>query len=135
MSVGPRAKAFNIVSNDHGRIHKCDFSVFDRNNSFWANIINGDVHFFRFWLEVEISFLCKLGPKNQNCYFKLKSGTYINSNMQNSMVIFTFFYSRQEFPILGKFGPKQQNCQFKLTLLSGLIRIWKIRWWCSRFLF
>ena len=37
-----------------------------------------------------IPFLGKLGPKNQNCQFKLKFGTYTNSNMQNSMVVFTF---------------------------------------------
>ena len=34
----------------------------------------------------------KLGPKNQNCQFKLKYGTETNSNMQNSMVIFTFLF-------------------------------------------
>ena len=34
---------------------------------------NGDVHFLRFLLE--IPFLGKLGPKDQNCQFKLKFGT------------------------------------------------------------
>ena len=32
----------------------------------------------------------KFCPKIQNCHFKLKFGTSINSNMQNSMVVFTF---------------------------------------------
>ena len=36
-------------------------------------------------------FLIKLGPKNENCQFKLKFGTYTNSNMHNSIVIITFF--------------------------------------------
>ena len=31
-----------------------------------------------------------LVKKNQTCEFKLKFGTYTNSNMQNSMVMFTF---------------------------------------------
>ena len=31
----------------------------------------------------EIPFLGKFGPKIQNCQFKLKSGIYANSNMQN----------------------------------------------------
>ena len=43
---------------------------------------------FCFW--VEIPFLDKFGPKNQNYQFKLKFGTHTNSNMQSSMVIFTF---------------------------------------------
>ena len=30
------------------------------------------------------------GPKNQNVKFKLKFGTYTNSNMQNSMALFAF---------------------------------------------
>ena len=69
MSVGPHAEKFNIVSNDHGRTHKCSFSVFDRKFPFWANLIK----------------------KNQNCQFDLKFGTKTNLNMQNSMVMFTFF--------------------------------------------
>ena len=31
------------------------------------------------------------GPKNQNCHFMLKFGTYINSSMQNSIMLFSFF--------------------------------------------
>ena len=43
-----------------------------------------------FCFRVETPFFSKFGPKNQNCKFKLKFGTWINSNMQNSMVVFTF---------------------------------------------
>ena len=46
-------------------------------------------HFFCF--SVEIPFLAKFGPQNQNSRFKLKFGTYTNSNMQNSMVMFIYF--------------------------------------------
>ena len=53
VSVGPRAEKFNIVSNDHGGTHKCDY--------------------YRF--QPEIPFLGKFGPKNENCQFKLKFGT------------------------------------------------------------
>ena len=38
LSVGTRSEKFNIVSNDHGRTHKCDFSVFDQKYLFWANL-------------------------------------------------------------------------------------------------
>ena len=30
LSVGPHTEKFYIVMNDHGRTHKCDFSVFDQ---------------------------------------------------------------------------------------------------------
>ena len=42
------------------------------------------------FFELEIPFLGKFGPKNQNCQFKLKFGTRTNSDMQNSLVMFTF---------------------------------------------
>ena len=45
VSVGPRTKKFNIVSNDHGLTQKLDFSVLDRKYPFWVNF----------------------GPKYQNC--------------------------------------------------------------------
>ena len=62
----------------------------------------------------------KFGSKNQNCQFKLKFGTQINLNMQNSMVhaefngAVDFFSFGPETPFLGKFGPKNQNCQFNV---------------------
>ena len=110
MSVGPRAEKFNLVSNDDGRMHKCNFSVFDWKFPFWANLVrkirivglaeiwylhwfeyaefNGGIHFSCFrW---EAPFLGKFGSKNHNCQFKLKFATETNSNMQNSMVVFTF---------------------------------------------
>ena len=43
-------------------------------------------------------FLGKFGPKNQNHQFKLKFGTYINSNMQSSMVMLTFSGFDRQYP-------------------------------------
>ena len=45
------------------------------------------------------ALFCKFGPKNQNCQFILKFGTWTNSNMQNSMAIFKFsaFYWNYHF--------------------------------------
>ena len=40
---------------------------------------------------IQLPFLGKFGPKNHKSQFKLKIGTYTNSNMKNSMVIFIFF--------------------------------------------
>ena len=70
VSVGPRAKKFNVVSNDHVRTPKYNFSVFDWKFRFWTNLFK----------------------KNQNFRFKLIFVTYTNSNMQNSMVVFTFLF-------------------------------------------
>ena len=55
MFIGPRAEKFNVVNNDHGRTHKCDFSVFHQKFPFSANLVKK--------------------KKNQNCQFKLKYGT------------------------------------------------------------
>ena len=67
---------------------------------------------------MEIPFLGKFGPKNQNYQFKLKFGTYTNSNMQNSLGMFLFFCFWSEIHFLGKFGPKNQNYQFKLKFAT-----------------
>ena len=80
-------------------------------------------HIFCFWLEIlpllEIllfTFLDRLGPKSQNCYFKLKFGTSTNSNKQNSMVISVHFWLKILF--FYKLGWKNQNCQFKLKFVT-----------------
>ena len=86
LSVGAHAEKFNIVSNDHGRTHKCDFSVFHQ----------------------KYPFLGKYSPKNQNSQFKLKLGTKTNSNMQNSIVLFTFSVLDQNHPFFDKFGQKNE---------------------------
>ena len=35
----PPAEKFHIVSNDHVRTHKCDFSVSNREYPFWGNLV------------------------------------------------------------------------------------------------
>ena len=80
----------------------------------------------------KIPFLGIFGLKNQNCQFKLKFGTYNNSNMQNSMVMLSFW---PEIPFLGKSGPKNKNCHFRLKFGNRLIWLSKIQWRCSLVLF
>ena len=58
---------------------------------------SGYVHFFRFRLQ--IPFFGKFGPKNQNCQFNLKFGTWTNSNMQNSMAMFNFSAFDWNYPL------------------------------------
>ena len=58
-------------------------------NSFWANLVE----------------------RHQNWLFKVRFGSYTNSNMLNSMMIFTFLCFETKIPF---FGPKNQNCLFKM---------------------
>ena len=48
------------------------------------------VHIFGFL--PDMPFLEKFGPKCQNCQFKVKFDTEVNSNMHNPMMVFTFFF-------------------------------------------
>ena len=155
VSVGPRAEKFNIVCNDHGRTHKCYFSVFDQKFPFRANLVKGNPNFqFKlksvtknnsnmpnpmvmftfsvFWLELPL--LGKLGPKNQNCKFKLKFGTYTNSNMQNSMALFIVSVLDRKHPFWANMVQKIKIVSLSWNLVPRLIRIWRIQWRCSLFL-
>ena len=51
-----------------------------------------------FCFRPQTPFLGKFGPKSKSCQFKLKFGTWTNSNMQNSMVVFTFSVSDKKHP-------------------------------------
>ena len=55
------------------------------------------IHLIRFRLE--ILFLGKFGPKNQNCKFWLKFGTWTNANIQNSMAMFNFSAFYWNYPL------------------------------------
>ena len=82
---------------------------------------------FILFVQTGNTFFGQSWSKNEKCELKLKFGTYTNSNMQNSIVVFTFFCFRLETRFLGKFGPKK--------LVSRLIPICRIQWWCLLFLF
>ena len=65
----------------------------------------GNAIFWQIWSKKTTPFLIKFGPKNQNCQFKLKFGTQINSNVQNSKVLFTFSVLYQKHPFLLSMRP------------------------------
>ena len=88
-------------------------------------------HVFRFW--PEILFLGKFGPKNQNSKFKVKLGTYTKSNMQNSMGMFTLFVFGWKYSFWANLAQKIKIFSSKWNVIPGLIRIWRIQWWCSLF--
>ena len=81
-----------------------------------------------FVFEWKLPFLGKFVPKNQNYQFKLKFGTYSNSDMQNSMVMFTFSVLIRN-TLFGQISSKKSNLsveveiwyldQFKYAELNG----------------
>ena len=113
LSAPVRKSLIPIVCNNHGRTHKWDFFRFQPKVPFWANLIK----------------------KNQNCQFKLKFGTYTNSNMQNSMLMFTFSVFDWNYPLWAKLVLKIKIVNLNWNLVPRLIRICRIQWCCSFFLF
>ena len=123
------------------------FFVFEWKYPFWANLvqkvkiiswswnlvarliwicrIQWSCSFFCFWLEMP--FLGKFGPKNQNCHFKLKFGTYSNSNMQNSMVMFILSVFDWKYPFWANLVQKVKIISLSWNLVPTLIRISKIQ--------
>ena len=91
------------------------------------------MRFFSFRLETP--FLVKFGPKNQNCWPKLKFGIQTYSNIRNSMVMFTFSVFDQEYPFGVNLVQKIKIVSLSWNLVSILIWICKIQWRCSLFLF
>ena len=75
--------------------------------------MHAQVRFFRFQLKFLFRANLVTKRKNQHCQFKLKFGTYTNSNMQISMVILTFSVFGGITPF-GQTWPKKSKCKFKL---------------------
>ena len=94
---------------------------------------NDVVHLF--WFQVEIPFLVKFGPKNQIYQFKHKFGTYTNSNMQNLMDLFTFSLFDWKYCFWANLVQKVKITSWSWNLVPRLIRIFRIQWWSSLFVF
>ena len=84
---------------------------------------------------MEIPFFGKFCPKHQNCHFKLKFGTYTNSNMQNSMAMFIFFVFDRKYLFWANLVQKVKIISWSWNLVARLIRICIIQWCCSPFWF
>ena len=115
MSVGPLVEKNNIVSNDHERTHKCDFSVSDRKYPFLAN------------LDKNIKIV--------RLSWNLVPRLIRISRIQWWCSLFPFFRFWLEIPFLGKLGPKNKIISLNWNLVPRLIRICRVQWWCSPFPF
>ena len=112
------------------------FSVFHRKYPYWANFfskfkiiliswnweqrlvplcrIQWCYSLFLSYIDWKYPFWVNSVQKNQNCWFKLRSGTKANSNMQNSIVIFIFLY----FFFLDRIYPCWANSLQKTKIVS-----------------
>ena len=126
---------FNIVSNDHGRTQKYDFSVINQKYPFVSltgNLdlvkfkyaeFNVDVYFFHFL--PEITFLAKFSPT--------ASLRWTKSNVQNPVLIFTFSVFDQKYSFWANLFQKVKNVSLNWNLVTRAIGICRTQWWCSRF--
>ena len=79
--------------------------------------------------------LGKFGPKIQICQFNVKPSSYANSNMQNLMVVFTFSVLNRKYPLWANLVQKNKTVTLSWNLVPRIIRICRIQWWYSLFLF
>ena len=94
---------------------------------------HGDVYFFHY--PPEKPFLSKFDSNIQNCQFKLKPGTQTNSSNQDSMVMFIYSVLDRKYPFWAKLIPNFKIVSLSWNLVSRLIRICRIQWRYSLFLF
>ena len=124
------------------------FLIFDRKYPFYANLVQKNniislswnllpmlipvcrIQWWRwlFLIKLEILFLGKFGPKNEDYEFKLKFGTHNNSNMQNSMAMFTLSVINQQYPFCTNLLQKVQIVSLDWNLVPSLILICRIQW-------
>ena len=109
VSVNPRAERFNIVSTNHRRVHKCDFSIFDGKHPFWA-----------IWSK-KLILIRRIQWQSTN------SNT--NSNTQNSMAVSTFSVFDGKHHFRQSWTKKIKIVSFSSSLVATIIRISRIQLW------
>ena len=92
---------------------------------------NRDAHLFPF--STGNTIFVQIGPKNQNCQFKLNFW-YPNSKMQKSMVAFALSVFAWKKPSWANLVQKFKIVSLSWNLTSRLFQTCKIQWWCSLFL-
>ena len=80
-------------------------------------------------------FWGKFSPKHQNYQFKLKFGSWPNSNIQNSMMLFTFSVFDRKCPFGANLVQIVNIVSLRWNLIPRLMRICRIEWWLTFFVF
>ena len=81
----------------------------------WIEYMKFSGSFHCICFRLEIPFLGKFDPENENCQFQLKFASLSISNTKNSMLIRTLSIFERKYPLYGKFVSKTQNCWLKLA--------------------
>ena len=103
----------------------------------------GDVYFF--WFRLEIPSLGKFVPNRETCKFKIRFDTkFMILNLIPNLILrfdaefikrLNFSVYDMKYPFWANFVPKFKIVCLKWNLVPRLIRICRIHWWCSLFLF
>ena len=119
-------------------------SVFNWKYLFWVNFLPRLIQICRiiwrsslFLFLTGKTFLGKLGPKNQNCQFELKFRTRLIWICRIMLKIcgVHFSYFRPEKSFSTNLVKKIKIASLSCNLVSRLIWINRIQWWCLLFLF
>ena len=94
--------------------------------------MNGDGHFFHFWLE--LPFLGKFGPKNQNCKFKRWNLIFRLIRICRIQHGVHFICFRLEIPFLDNLVQKIKTANLSWNVIFRLIWVCRIQRWCSFYL-
>ena len=115
------------------RLHKTFWSIRKKcYNNFFKLIIVSATFRKKDIKIVMVSWTPKFCAKIQNCFFKVKFGTWIPSNVKNSMMIFTSAFG-QKYVFWVNLVQKIKSGQFKLV--PRLIRVSRVQWCWSLFQF
>ena len=101
----------------------------------WTTMTHAQVRYFRFRPGNSLFEEIWSKKKNQNYQFKLKFGIYTNSSMQNLIVVFILFVSDWKYLFWTNSVQKIIIVSLSWNLGPILIRICRIQWRCSLFLF
>ena len=127
MSVGLRAEKFNIVSNDHGRSQKCNFSILVRKYSFWGNLVPVFDRKYPFW--------ANLIPIFKTVCLKLNFILRLFSVSRFQLWTFTFFRKWKRNLKIGWRHKLASSLSFKFYFLSIAVKTYaeaniKVFWSC-----
>ena len=121
---------------------------------FWANLVSRSEICWKWNLVARLIRICriqwwcslflfstgntlfgKIWTKKWKILFKIKFGTVTNLEIQNSKVVFPFSFLDRKYPSWLNLIQKIKIGTLDWNVVLGLIRICRIQWLCSLFLF
>ena len=149
MFVSPCVEKFNTVSNNHGRMHKCNFTIPNGKYPFSANLVQNIKIISLSWHVVpKLIWKCRIEWWYSLFPF-LTGNTFLGQtwseksklSVEAEIWYFEWFkYAEcngdmQDSPFWTNLFQKVKFVSLTWNFLPRLIQICKIQWWCSLFLF